>query len=109
MSESAQAPYEQLLTLGICELELAREGRIEELLACQERRAELIASLPAEPPPDAREALERCLAIERRLEHELGAARGVVLEALAELRRALRAAEGYTPLRDRLRLVSTDA
>ncbi len=109
MNPPRQAPYEQLLALGICELELARDGRMDALAACQEARAELMRSLPDVPPPEAREALERCLAIERHLEQELRRARAAVLEALNELRRAQRAAEGYTPLRERLRLVNADA
>lgn len=109
MTPPEQAPYEQLLALGICELELAREGRLEALAACQEARAELMRALPEIPPPEAREALERCLAIERHLEQELKRARAAVLEALTELRRAQRAAEGYTPLRERMRLVNADA
>jgi hypothetical protein len=109
MSDSPQAPYEQLLALGVCELELAREGRLEALAACQQVRSELMRLLPDTPPPEARAALERCLAVERHLEAELGRARAAVLEALGELRRAQRAAEGYTPLRERLRLVNADA
>ena len=66
-------------------------------------------SLPDAPPPEARAALEHCLLIERHLEQELLAARHSVLAALSDLRRAQRAADGYTPLRDRLRLVNADA
>lgn len=109
MSESPEAPYEQLLALGICGLELAREGRLEELAVCQEAREELMRSLPDAAPSEARAALERCLVIERHLEVELRQAREAVLLALADLRRAQRAADGYTPVRRRLRLVSADA
>lgn len=109
MGETPEAPYERLLALGICELELAREGRMAELEACQQARAQLIATLPAVPPPGAREALERCLAIERQLGTELRGARASVLEALGELRRAQRAADGYTPVRERVRVISADA
>lgn len=109
MSESPEAPYEQLLALGVCGLELAREGRMAELAACQEARAELMRSLPGSAPAEARAALERCLVIERHLEVELRNAREAVMLALADLRRAQRAADGYTPVRRRLRLISTDA
>jgi len=109
MSEAPQALYERLLTLGVCELELARAGRLEELAACQRARAEIIAALPATPPPEVRQVLEQCLLIERHLEAELSSARETVLEALADVLQAQRAARGYTPLRDRLRLVNADA
>jgi hypothetical protein len=103
------APYERLLALAICELELGRAGRLDALASCQEAKQSLMASLPAVPPPDARPALERCLAIERQLEIELRTARESVLEALSSLRQAQRAAAGYTPVRRRVRAVSADA
>jgi hypothetical protein len=109
MSQPPEGPYEQLLALGVCGLELAREGRLSELAACQDARAELIDRLPSEAPADARMALERCMVIERHLEAELRAARESVLEALGELRRAQRAADGYTPVRHRVRVISADA
>ncbi len=49
------------------------------------------------------------MVIERHLEAELRAARESVLEALGELRRAQRAADGYTPVRRRVRVISADA
>lgn len=109
MSDSPQAPYERLLALGICQLELARDGRVSELVACQSARAELIGSLPATPPPEARATLERCLLIEQHLATELTQARQTTLQALGELRRAQRAATGYTPVRQRLRVINADA
>ena len=109
MSAPPEALYERLLTLGICQLELAREGRLEELAACQQARAEIMRSLPEAPPAEVRRVLEHCLVIERHLEAELRAAREAVLNALAEVRQAQRAARGYTPLRERLRLVNADA
>jgi hypothetical protein len=109
MSHPPEAPYEQLLALGECALELAREGRLTELVACQDARAQLIAQLPSRPPARARLALERSLVIERHVEAELQAARESVLEALANVGRAQRAADGYTPARRRRRVISADA
>jgi hypothetical protein len=109
VSQAPEAPYEQLLALGVCGLDLAREGRLTELAACQEARAELIGQLPSEPPATAGPVLERCLLIERHLEAELCAARESILGALADVRRAQRAADGYTPVRRRTRVISTDA
>lgn len=109
MNDSPQAPYERLLALGICQLELARDGRLDELAACQAACAQLMGSLPSSPPPEAREALERCALIEHQLASELAKARQSALEAIGSLRRAQRAAEGYTPVRQRLRVVNADA
>jgi len=109
MNDTPQAPYERLLALGICQLELAREGRLSELAACQDAAAQLIATLPATPPPHAREAIERCLLVERHLATELNQARETTLKALGDLRRAQRAATGYTPVRQRLRVINADA
>jgi hypothetical protein len=109
MNDTPQAPYERLLALGICQLELARDGRLTELAACQAARAELMSSLPATPPAQARDALERCVLVEQHLEHELLDARQAALQALSDLRRAQRAATGYTPVRHRMRVVNADA
>lgn len=109
MSTPEQDPYEQLLALGISALELARAARLEELTACQQARATLMASLPGEPPSQAREALQRALVVEQALAAELGARRQQVLATLAEVRRGQRAAAGYTPVRARLRVVNANA
>lgn len=109
MTQAPQAPYEQLLALGVSGLELAREGRLAELAACQRARAQLIASLPDVAPAQARTALERSLIIERHLDAELRRARAAVLEALAQVRQGQRAAAGYRPARQRQRIVAAHA
>ena len=109
MNDAPQASYERLLALGSCQLELARDGRLTELAACQAASAQLMSTLPDTPPPEAQAALERCLLLERHLEAELADARQAALQALGDLRRAQRAATGYTPVRQRLRVVNADA
>ena len=109
MRLAPEAAYEQLLALAVCGLELGRDGRLDELAACQQASAQLMASLPEVPPGQARAALERCLIVERHLQAELGRAREAVLEALGDLRRAQRAAAGYAPARERVRAIATDA
>lgn len=109
MSQEPQAPYERLLALGICQLELARDGRLDELAVCQAARAELMSTLPTSPPAAAAPALERCRVIEAHLEVELRRAREATIDALRDLRRAQRAAEGYTPVRRRMRTIHADA
>jgi hypothetical protein len=109
MTDDPQAPYERLLALGICQLELAKDGRLTELAACQAASAELMSTLPDTPPAQAQAALQRCLLLEQHLEAELTNARQAALKALGDLRRAQRAATGYTPVRQRFRVVSADA
>jgi hypothetical protein len=109
MSAPGSDPYEQLVALGISALELARAARLEELTACQQARAALMATLPAQPPSQAREALQRALVVEQALAAELGARRQDVIAALAEVRRGQRVATGYTPMRERLRVVNANA
>jgi hypothetical protein len=109
MTQDPAGTYEQLLTLGVCALELARAGRLTELAACQKARAGVMASLPAIPPAHARLALERCALLEGELAAELRRGRSAVLEALAGVRRAQRAADGYAPARAPQRLISADA
>ena len=51
------APYEAIVRLAERELELAGEGRYEEIAQLGRERAQLLAALPAAPPSIAREAL----------------------------------------------------
>lgn len=109
MSDEPQAAYERLLTLGISQLELARAGRLVELVNCQQARLALIETLPDISPATARSALEQCLTLERALEQDLIEAQRSALEAISQLRCAQRAAGGYAPPRDRLPVVFADA
>jgi hypothetical protein len=79
--------YAQLAALAETERELAVAGRIEELLAVQERRAALVAGLPAQAPAGAREHLRRAAAAQA--------------EATAALAGALRAARSEAVRLDR--------
>lgn len=97
MSSPASAPYEQLIELLSQELELAGEGRFQELADANAARAALIASLPAAPPASAREPLERAALMQARLDIELQRGKEALLLALRELQRASRAARGYAP------------
>jgi hypothetical protein len=109
MSADPAAPYERLLELITRELELAGEGQLQALGACQAARAAIIASLPQSPPRQARFALERCELMTRRLRIELLRARESVLLELAGVRTAQRAAHGYAPARGHVRRIVTDA
>jgi hypothetical protein len=108
-SERSDDPYQQLSALIELELQLVAERRFDELLALKRRRAELQASLPAIPPATAGPELERCALLHKRVEIELLRVREAVLEELAGVRHAQRAAEGYAPVRSSGRRVFAQA
>lgn len=94
---SSPAAYEQLLEMISAELQLAGEGRFEELAEANAAREALIADLPATPPAAARGTLERTWLMQERLNIELARGREALLMALSELQRAKRTARGYAP------------
>jgi hypothetical protein len=108
-SDRADDPYQQLAAFIELELQLVAERRFDELLALKRRRAELQASLPATPPAAAGPELERCALLHKRVEIELLRVREAVLEELAGVRRAQRAADGYAPARVNRRRVFASA
>jgi hypothetical protein len=89
-------PYETFSELAAREAELVAEERWDDVVEIGRVRADLIARLPASPPPDASEALEHAW---RTLLATTGAVSVAVAETRAQLRRfqdAHRAIEGYT-------------
>jgi hypothetical protein len=108
VSVSETAPYELLLELIERELQLAGEGRFDELAQVAAVRVAHAATLPATPPATARDALERAVLMQKRLEIEALRGRETLVGALREIERAKRAAHGYAPRRRRERL-STSA
>ena len=88
-------PYETFAELAAREAELVAEERWEEVVGIGRLRAELIASLPASPPPEAAEALEQAW---RTMLATRSAVSSATAETRAQLRRfqdAHRALEGY--------------
>lgn len=102
-------PYEALAALIERELQLVSERSFDELQALKEVRAELQASLPATPPEAARATLERCRQLQKRVEIELLRVREVLLLELGRVRQAQRAANGYSPARQRVPVVAATA
>jgi hypothetical protein len=94
-SAAALAPYEGLVRIAELELELAGEGRYDELAQLGRQRDEIMGSLPRPAPPGAREPLERALAIERRVGIELRRRREQVLLSLRRVEVSKRTASGY--------------
>jgi hypothetical protein len=103
------APYEALLELIERELQLAGEGRFDELLKVAAARAALAGTLPQTPPPDARETLERAWLMQQRLTIELTRGHEALLLELSKLERAQRTAHGYKPVQRRSPRVSASA
>lgn len=89
--------YDQLASLIERELQLVGERRFDELEGVSEARAALQRALPRRPPRGAREQLERCARLHKRVEIELLRVREMLLLELAQVGRAQRAAEGYAP------------
>jgi hypothetical protein len=56
--------YGRLVELAARERDLIDAGRYDELAELDAERGRLVASLPADPPPEARPALERAAALQ---------------------------------------------
>lgn len=96
MSETA--PYERLAALAERELALVtafEPARIGELVALQQTRTTLVASLPARPPAAAREALLRTHELQRRVTAALTLLCDQLGRDLTGLDRGRQAARGY--------------
>ncbi len=91
----APDPYTAILELAERELELARDGRIEDLRSLAPQWDALTAELPATPPPSARGPLERAAALHARTNATLLSLREAMLCDLRTTARASRAAHGY--------------
>jgi hypothetical protein len=89
------APYEALVALAEQERALALDGRWSELADLLDRRATVIAALPAEDPAAARPLLERALAAHAQAHAAMGAARAGMLAELGGTGRTRTAVAGY--------------
>lgn len=108
-TDGPAAPYERLAALIEAELQLVGERRFDELQEVTRLRLELQGTLADAPPPQAREALERCALLHRRVEIELLRVRETLLLELAQVGRAQRAAAGYAPVRRGGRRIAASA
>ncbi len=94
-SGSPHDPYAAILDLAERELELARDGRIEDLRSLAPQWDALTAGLPERPPASARTPLERAAALHERTSATLQCLREGLLCDLRTTARASRAAHGY--------------
>ncbi len=88
-------PYTAILELAERELQLARDGRIEDLRSLATQWDALTAGLPERPPASARTPLERAAALHERTSATLQCLREALLCDMRTTARASRAAHGY--------------
>jgi hypothetical protein len=88
-------PYAAILELAERELQLARDGRIEDLRSLASEWDALTAGLPERPPASARTPLERAAALHERTSATLQCLREALLCDMRTTARASRAAHGY--------------
>jgi hypothetical protein len=93
--DSPLDPYAAIVAFAERELELARDGRIEDLRSLASEWDALTADLPQRPPASARGALERAAALHERTSATLMCLREAMLCDLRTTARASRAAHGY--------------
>jgi hypothetical protein len=93
--DSSFDPYAAILELAERELQLARDGRIEDLRSLAPQWDALTADLPEQPPASARSPLERAAALHERTSATLQCLREALLCDLRTTARASRAAHGY--------------
>lgn len=99
-ADSPVACYEALEAVIRRELELVRARDFDRLSAVKRERAAIVKLIaPMAPVPEARPALERCLALQGQIAAELGRVRTAIVRDLARVRQARRAAAGYAPAR----------
>jgi hypothetical protein len=91
--------YEQLAELFEQELELVRTGRYDALDELDAKRAELIATLPATPPVEARAALLRAGAAQSQSEGLLTGAVAIQRQQLVRLERGREVLGAYAPVK----------
>ena len=90
-------PWQDLLARAERELELAREGRWEQLAAAGTERTRFAATLPA-PVPAVRPLLERLALVQDQLTALVTAARAETARELGTLSRGRGAVRGYAPV-----------
>lgn len=88
-------PYGELLELAERALEVARDGRFDELDDLSPAQAAMIARMPATPPRSARDALERLQGVHRELDRVLETRLEGTQRDLRALNRGRSAVQGY--------------
>ena len=87
--------WADLEALAADEARAVADGRIGELAALNERRAELLAALPSPLPPESIAPLRRALAMQQTTASALGARRDALAAELGRLDRGRTGVRGY--------------
>jgi hypothetical protein len=103
VSQAELAPFQTLVKLVERELELAGEGRSEELRAAVAETGALIATLPNPAPQAARSLIERARAMRGRVAIDAERLRDGISATRANHRRRKTMARTYAPGRSRNR------
>lgn len=101
MSAAETAPFERLAKLIERELELAGQGRIEELREAVRQTGEFMATLPSPAPAAARPSIERSRALRSRVVIETIRVREQIERSRHSLKTARRVARRYTQVPSR--------
>jgi hypothetical protein len=88
------SPYAELVALAERERDLIREGHFEEAAEVSSTRLQASLALGV-PPADAREQLERLVALQAEITACLTAARAFTARKLGEMNRGRSAVRGY--------------
>jgi hypothetical protein len=92
--------YAELVRIAERELELVHAGEFEEAQALQAERAELVARLPAVPPPGALPLLEAAAGLQAQTAAALERDMAQAASELHSVRRGRHAVQAYTPAAD---------
>ena len=90
-------PYEALAALLERELELVAARDFAGVSALAAERAALVRTMAPTPPASARDTLQRCDGLQKRVGVELARVRESILLELRQVRLAQRTAAGYRP------------
>lgn len=97
MSAEEQAPFHALVKLIEQELELAGQGRVDELQEAVARTGEFMATLPNPAPASARQLVLRAEALRGRVAIEVTRLRDGLSASRSALRRNRDIARSYGP------------
>jgi hypothetical protein len=95
LTAAEQAPFQKLIKLIERELELAGEGRVEELQAAVTKTGAYMETLPSPAPESALPLVERAKALRGRVAIETERLRESIELSRAALRRSRRIARRY--------------
>lgn len=98
--EAEQAPFQRLVKLIEHELELAGQGRVEELQEAVESTGAYMATLPNPAPDSARHLVLRAEALRGRVTIEVTRLKESIALTRSALRRGRRLARQYGPPSD---------